>query len=147
MGRPDKFKEKGKAAGFKRELKNLEVRKGIKEPLVVLSFKDFDRNQGQSFSEWQDAKLLALAIEKLREVCQYSVAQLLQQQIVKVYTKVSFPPYSSFTHPKHVPPDIDWASMHIQGKPCVIGYFEDNIFHVVFLDKDHEFWKTEKKHT
>jgi hypothetical protein len=146
MGRQDKFREK-RTGSFKRELKNLEVRKGIKEPLVVLSFKDFDRNQGQSFSEWQDEKLLALTIEKLREICQYTVAQLLQQQIVKVYTKVSFPPNSSFTHPKHVPPDIDWSSMHIQGKPCVIGYFEDNIFHVVFLDKDHQFWKTEKKNT
>ena len=115
--------------------------------MVVLSFKDFDRNQGQSFSEWQDDGLLALAIEKLKEICQYTVGQLVQQQIIKVYTKVPFPPKSGFVHPKHVPIDIDWSSMHIQGKPCIIGYFEDNIFHVVFLDKDHEFWITKKKNT
>jgi hypothetical protein len=34
-----------------------------------------------------------------------------------------------------------------KGKECVIGYFEDNIFQIVFLDKDHEFWKTKKKNT
>jgi hypothetical protein len=147
MGRSDKFKERKKVAAYKRELKDLEPRQGQREPLIVLSFKDFDRNQGQSFEEWQQEQLLALAIEKLREICQYTVGQVLQQQIVKVYTKVPFPPESGFVHPRHVAQDVDWASMHIQGKPCVIGYFEDNIFHVVFLDKDHEFWLTKKKNT
>ena len=147
MGRDDKFKPRKKVPAYKRELKNLELRQGKKEPLIVLSFKDFDRKQGQSFTEWQGEQLLALAIERLREICQYTVGQATQQQIIKVYTKVPFPPESGFVHPKHVAPDVDWASMHVQGKPCVIGYFEDNIFHIVFLDKDHEFWISKKKNT
>ena len=86
-------------------------------------------------------------MDKLKSVCQYTVAQVIQLQIITVYTKDSFPPESEFYHPKHIAPDIDWASMHIKGKPCVIGYFEDNIFHIVFLDKEHEFWITHKKNT
>lgn len=146
MGRKDKFKEK-KVAAYKREVKGLEPKSGKKDPLIVISLKDFDRNQGQSFGDWQEEELLALALEKLREVCQYTVGQAVQQQVIKVYTKVPFPPESGFCHPKHVSNDVDWASMHVQGKPCIIGYFEDNIFHVVFLDKDHEFWITRKKNT
>ena len=63
MGKNDKFAEK-KEPAYKRELKNVETRKGKKEPLIVLSFKDFDTNQGQNFEEWEEDKLLALAINK-----------------------------------------------------------------------------------
>ena len=145
-GKQNKFKERN-AASYKREVKSIETRQGRKEPFIVLSFKDFDRNQGQSFEEWEKEKLLALAVSKLREVCQLSVGQAIAQHVIKPYTKVGFPPDSNFEHPKHVSPDVIWCVMHIQGKECVIGYFEDNIFQVVFLDKNHEFWISKKKNT
>jgi hypothetical protein len=145
-GKQSKFNARSNAS-LKRIPQNLETRQGKKEPFIVFSFKDFDRNQGQTFEEWQRDQLLALAINKLREICQLTVAEATSQQIIKSYTKVGFPPDSSFVHPKHVPPDVTWCSLHVQGKECVIGYFEEHIFHIVFLDKDHEFWKTKKKHT
>lgn len=114
---------------------------------MVLSFRDFDRNQGQSFEEWEHEELLALALSKLQAVCGLTRSEATRQQIIKEYPKGEFPPRSDFVHPKHVPNDVAWCSMHIQGKECVIGYFEDNIFNIVFLDKDHRFWITEKKHT
>ncbi len=143
-GKQNKFKSRS-TASYKREVKNIELRQGRKEPLIVLSFKDFDRNQGQSFKEWEIEELLALAVSKLQEVCHLTVGQATAQQIIKPYTKVGFPPNSDFTHPRHISPDVTWCSMHIQGKECVIGYFEDNIFNVVFLDKEHQFWITKKK--
>jgi hypothetical protein len=146
MGKNDKFKER-KVASYKREFKGVETREGKRDPLIVLSFRDFDRNQGQSFEEWQQESLLALAISRLGDVCQLTVGQAVAQQIIKPYTKVGFPPESGFTHPKHVLPDVIWCSMHIQGKECVIGYLVDNIFYIVFLDKDHEFWITKKRNT
>lgn len=144
MGKNSKFNLR-KASSFNRNSKKVETRQGKREPLIVLSFRDFDRNQGQSFEEWEEERLLALAISKLREICQLTVGQATSQQIIKPYTKVGFPPNSDFTHPRHVLPDIIWCSMHIQGKECVIGHFEDNIFHLVFLDKEHQFWKTKKR--
>ena len=146
MGKHDKFKEK-KVAAYKRDFKEIETRQGRKDPLIVLSFKNFDINQGQSFADWQADELLALALEKLRALCEYTIPQATNNGLLKIYTKVPFPPESGFVHPKHIPQDIDWSSMHIGNKPCVIGYFEDNIFHIVFLDKDHEFWITKKKNT
>ena len=145
-GKQDKFKERN-AASYKREVKSIDIKQGRQEPSIVLSFKDFDRKQGQDFEEWEHEKLLALAVKKLREVCQLTVGQATAQQIIKPYTKVGFPLDSGFSHPRHVLPDITLCSMHIQGKECVIGYFDDNIFQIVFLDKDHEFWKTKKKNT
>lgn len=145
-GKQNKFKERS-VASYKRELKKVETRHGRKEPLIVLSLRDFDRNQGQDFEEWEKEKLLALAISKLREVCNLSRIEAVTQHIIKEYPQGVFPTKSEFEHPNHVPPDIAWCSMHIQGKECVIGYFDDNIFNIVFLDKNHKFWITEKKHT
>lgn len=142
----NKFKSR-KASSYNRKPKKLEDKSGQREPLIVFSFKDFDRNQGQGFKEWEIEELLANACEKLAGISQLTVAQALNQQIIKVYTKVDFPPNSAFTHPPHVPEGVKWAAMRIQGKERIIGYFEENIFQIVFLDKDHEFWKTGKKNT
>jgi hypothetical protein len=145
-GKQNKFNERN-ASSYKREFKGIETRIGKREPFVVLSFRDYDRNQGQTFKEWEDEDLLALAISKLQAVCGLTRIEATRQQIIKEYSKGEFPPNSDFHHPKHIPDDIAWCSMHIQGKECVIGYFEDNIFNIVFLDKDHRFWITEKKNT
>lgn len=134
-----------KASSFKRTLKELEEKPRTKEPYVVLSLKDFDRTQGQSFGEWQEDKLLSLALDRLSQVCSLTMREATTQQIIKRYDKVDFPPETAFTHPKHVPVGVTWASMHVQGKECVIGYVEENIFHIVFLDKDHQFWISKKK--
>lgn len=146
MGKGNKFKSRSKAS-LNRKSKKIDTRDSRKEPFIVFSFKDFDINQGQDFEEWEEEKLLALMVNKLKAVSHITMAQATAQQIIKPYTKVSFPPDSAFVHPKHVLPDVTWCTMHIQGKECIIGHIEDNVFHIVFLDKEHEFWKTKKKNT
>lgn len=145
-GKQNKFNERN-AASYKREVNSIELRSGQRERFIVISFKDFDSNQGQSYELWEGENLLALAVRKLQGVCGLTRIEATRQQIIKEYPKGAFPDKSDFYHPKHIPDDIAWCSMHIQGKECVIGYFEDNVFYVVFLDKDHRFWITEKKHT
>ena len=145
-GKQHKFNERTDYS-YERELKGLPLRSAKSEPFIVLSFRNFDRSQGQSFQEWEKNQLLALAIEKLTGICQFTVPQAIANKMIKQYSKGTFPKNSDFHHPKHVPDDIAWCSMHIQGKECVIGYFTDNIFNIVFLDKEHRFWISEKKHT
>ncbi len=132
---------------YQRKLKGSDYRSGRKDPLIVFSLKNFDRNQGQSFVDWENEKILSLAIAKIQNICSLSRTEAIHQQIIKEYPKGVFPPKSDFKHPKHIPADIAWCSIHIQGKECVIGYFEDNIFYIVFLDKDHRFWISLKKNT
>lgn len=148
MGKSKKKQFETRGTGsYNRKTGHLELKTGSREPLIVLSFKDLDLNQGQSFKEWEADQLLALALNRLKELNQFTVKQALAQQLLTQYTKVDFPPRSDFYYPKHIPTGVEWCSMHIQGKECVIGYFEDHIFNIVFLDKDHRFWITEKKHT
>ena len=144
MDRRDKFKAR-KAGSLKRASKNLPDFKREREKYIVFSFKDFDHNQGQGFEEWQEEKLLALAMDKLSQISNLTMSQAQSQQIIKIYTKVEFPPKTDFTYPKHVKEGAMWASFHVQGKECIIGHVEENVFNVVFLDKDHQFWKTSKK--
>lgn len=146
MGRHDKFSAR-KTPAYQRELKELPLKSGERPTLIVLSYRQLDKNQGQSFEEWDEAGLLLKATEKLQAICALTVEQALKDKIVKQYSKVAFPPASGFTHPLHVPADVVWCVLHIQGKECIIGYFEDNIFHIVFLDKEHQFWPSKKRNT
>jgi hypothetical protein len=144
----DGFKAQ-KSASLNRQFANRPDRVATREPYIVLTFRNLDRQQGQSFQDWEVNKLLATAMEKLRAVCSLTVKEATTEQIIKRYDKLDgkLPDGSAFYHPPHIPADIIWCSMHIQGKECVIGFFEEYVFHVVFLDMDHEFWPSKKKHT
>lgn len=92
-----------KAQSYNRKPKNLNDKSRKREPFIVFSFRDLDRNQGQSFEEWEKDELLAKACKKLREINALTITQTIHQKIIKVYNNVDFPPNSEFTHPKHVP--------------------------------------------
>ena len=126
-----------------RELEDREH--STRKPRLVISFQNLDPNQGQSFDEWQEIGLAAQLLKRLQQVCSLTPQDALAQQIIKNYSKVDFPPNSKFVYPKHIPEGVTWCVMHLQGKEVVAGYIRDNIFHIVFLDKDHEFWPTKKK--
>lgn len=129
-----------------RSLKDKADKKGLKrDPKVVFSLIDLDVNQGQTIQDWEEIGLAGQLLDKLRAISTMTKQEAQQQQVIKPYPKVSFPPKSDFSHPKHIPENITWCSMHLQGKECIIGYFDENVFRIVFLDKDHRFWITEKK--
>jgi hypothetical protein len=110
----------------------------------VVSFQYLDRNQGQTFEDWSNEGLLVNMLNTLRDYCN----EPLYKQLGDKFTPYGdFPPKSKFIYPKHVPFGVNWASMHINGKSCLGGHIYENIFYVVFLDKNHEFWPCKKKHT
>jgi hypothetical protein len=112
---------------------------------LVFSFKHFDRTQGQNFEDWESNQLLSKMLNEFHGYClRPHFAECLGSKFT-VYGK--FPGVSKFKHPKQVPPDADWTRIHIQGEPCVIGHMFQNIFYVVFLDREHQFWPSAKKHT
>ena len=55
-GKQNKFKERSASSSNKRELKSRELQTGAKERFIVISLKDIDRNQGQSFENWENDK-------------------------------------------------------------------------------------------
>ena len=123
------------------------------------NFSYFDNSQeaGQDFKDWTEGQLVKL-LDKLKE---YSIKSL---QIWKT-TKIgrgknhvleeygSFPRISDFVHPKHVPHQASWVRFRMESSVRLIGFmipedykhkFDRNTFYIVFLDKDHRFYKTKK---
>lgn len=110
----------------------------------LISFKYLDRNQGQTLEEWQKEKILARAIEALRHYYCNTLASHLGNGLT-IYNM--FPVNSGFIRPYHVPEDAKWARIHITGKQVIAGYVNRNIFNIVFLDKEHDFYITKKRNT
>lgn len=137
----------GKSSKKSSELTGISANDTVNEKIkrkFVVSFEYLDRNQGQTFEEWEEAGLLVNLLNTLREYCQKTI----EENKGKNFKEYGFfPPDSNFKHPKHVPNDVSWASLHLSGKVCLGGHIVENVFYVVFLDKNHEFWKVEKKHT
>jgi len=114
---------------------------------LVISFKHLDRNQGQKFEEWESDKILARALETLSGYCNDTMEAQCCTERFKPYGNFPPPDKTDFKFPAHVPPDANWVSMHITGLQCVAGHIFHNVFYVVFLDKNHKFWKSKKSHT
>lgn len=130
---------------------NTREERKVKEdlPKMLFSFKDFDKTQippGQTYEDWQTEELLAYALEKFGHIC-----QLDRNEAVPSYIKIygDFPINSDFTHPKHIANDVKWAVvLNIKGqKGRLAGHIMENVFYVVFLDKDHRFYPSVKKNT
>jgi hypothetical protein len=120
------------------------LEKGTKLRTISFSFSKLDNTQGQTLKEWENLGLLAELCIRTQQISQYSVEECLRLQFVKQYTKVTFPPKSKFKEPTHVTPP-NWAVIHIKpnSKEVAVGYLEDDVFHFVFLDKEHDFWDTD----
>lgn len=140
---------KGKSKLAKSEIKGLSQNNEAIEKYnknFVVSFQHLDRNQGQTFEEWNKEKLLVNMLDTIRNYCLKPIHEQFSDKF-KAYG--DFPPSdkTKFKYPKHVPSDVNWASLHLSGKVCLAGYINENVFNIVFLDKNHEFYLSEKKHT
>lgn len=109
--------------------------------LLCFSLKHFDSSQGQSFKDWQKDGLLAIALETMHDCSSSSIPELLSK---RRHGYQGFPPHSKFTHPRHVPQDAKWFTLHVMKRECIIGHLVGNILYIVFLDKDHKFYPTSK---
>jgi hypothetical protein len=144
----NRFKTKNESE-FER-VRNTREEKKVKEelPKLVFSFKDIDIRQippGQTFNDWQDEKILAYMLEKFGHICALNIVEAQQQKVLKIYGK--FPEKSEFETCQHIAENVTWAViMDIKGqRGRVAGHIIDNVFYVVFLDKDHRFYITQKR--
>lgn len=126
------------------------------------NFGYFEKQPGsQSFDEWTPQHLVGL-FEKLREFSreplEYWMAQSAGKsgRVLSIYG--AFPARSDLVHPKHVPHQARWGRFRLDWSSRLCGFvvpkeldgtahsatalrFDVNTFYVVFLDKDHCFYK------
>lgn len=126
------------------------------------SYFDVQENISQNFTEWTKEELIKL-LEKLKNYSQFSLTHWSKQKVgnypVFVIYK-QFPTNSDFIKPKHIPHQALWARFHLENIVRVIGFvipdeyknkvhpkttekFDTNTFYMVYLDKEHKFYKTE----
>lgn len=122
------------------------------------NFSYFDHSQqyAEDISTW-DENNLQILFNKLKYFSCNSLHYWLQQRVgshrhhvLEIYG--AFPHKSEFTHPCHVPSDVDWARFRLDGTKRLIGFtipkhlclhndsFDCNTFYVVFLDLHHKFY-------
>ena len=151
--RKSKFDNKFKStAAADSRTANVRNERKVKDELPKLSFnfKDFDFNQcppGQTLEKWQEEKMLDKLIRKFMDVCACTRPEALQKGLLKVYG--AFPANSQFKIPSYIQGDVEWGTIQRIGgqKPRLAGYIIDSVFYPVFLDKDHLFFPSTKKHT
>lgn len=119
---------------------------------IVFSLQYFDPTQPkkdlQTYATWQDDGRLADLMERLESVSKCSIKQAIQRGLIKRYH--NFPPTgkTDFKCPSEFEDNPWFVIMKIGGqKARVAGVVVGNIFHIVFLDRNHRFWISKKKHT
>lgn len=148
MGNPKvkkRHKEKGAIATYLGEQKRT-IESLKKDDSFVISLKHLDRTQGEDLYTWERKGILARAIDVLGNYCQKSLESQFSEKF-KVYGTYPSKDKAGYTCPSYIPEDAQWARIHVTGTQIIAGHVVENIFYVVFLDPDHNFYKTEKKHT
>jgi hypothetical protein len=127
-----------------------------------LNFFNRDQEYASDFDELDHEELLKL----INKFANFSGKSLLDwsnetaggHNLFVNYRK--FPRPSEFQHPACVPHDVEWCRFRIGSKLRLIGFvvpsslhgvakegfcYDKNTFYVVFIDKQHKFYMTEKR--
>lgn len=118
-------------------------------PLIVFSFKDFDAQcpPGQDFKQWEQDGLLSDLFIKLVDLSSKNRIEAEQQKVIELYG--DWPQkHTKFKQPNHVQGNVNWGTIQNIGgqKHRVAGYMIENVFYIVFLDKEHQFYLSQKTH-
>jgi hypothetical protein len=144
---------KGKIKLAVKDKKNLfagqsNTHKDFDKYIFTINFKELFNDNGQHHNEWEAQKLLSQVIDKFKHYCSRTMNKVYD---IDFKTYDNWPPSekTKFIAPKRFPDyeDKTWASMHIRGKPCVIGYMIENVFYITWFDQEHHFWLSPLKNT
>lgn len=142
------------------------------EKRCKFNFSYFDSSQeaGQGFDDWNADNGLCSLLTLINKIKEYTGASLdywFHQRAgaggLTVFARYGdFPRNSDFEHPPHVPHDVEWCRFRLGQAVRLIGFvipanlsgktvehrgktfvLDANTFYVVFLDKNHRFYKTE----
>lgn len=138
---------------FKRKSSYREERiPSIDKDKIVISFKDFDgtqpRKQPQDFKDWEKEGIIVEFLDRLPYLCDLTMQEAKDREMITEYGK--FPKAEGYKIPNKLKDkELRWAVLKkLTGQKIrVAGHIVDNVFYIVFLDKNHKFWPVGKKHT
>ena len=111
-----------------------------------VSFQYLDTTQkfGSGFKDWQKDGLLSKAMEVLQGYCCTPLMPQVDGTKFTIYGDFPSPEKTSFVKPPNIPEDANWARIHVTGVAIIAGHVLVDTFYVVFLDKRHKFYLTER---
>lgn len=112
-----------------------------------VSFQHLDTSQkyGSSFRDLQKCGLLSKMLECFQGYCCRPLLEQVDKNKFTIYGNFPTKDKTKFYFPTNVPPDANWARIHITGPFVVIGHIVEDTFYVIFLDKTHKFWLTKRE--
>lgn len=117
---------------------------------ISISFRYFQNSNtgpGQGLQDWKDEDLLFDMLVSLTHITSTNITEL-QSKDKKLTLYGSFPDksFNEFTIPASITTEKKWGTLRNIGgqKARIAGFLEDNVFYIVFLDKEHKFYKTNK---
>ncbi|WP_439256819.1 hypothetical protein [Lonepinella sp. BR2271] len=138
----------------KRNLEYLEpktLKSDEQDGYISLSFRYFQNISNQlvqSLADWHGDDILLDLLNSLVYVTQKNVTQL-QAGDKKLSLYKGFPnkTVNDFPLPSSLSEKENWGTLRNIGgqKARVAGFLRDNIFYIVYLDKEHKFFKSGKK--
>ena len=152
-----------------KEFPSLESKNDDLTTRCKFNFSYFDSTQkaGQDFKEWSPGQLHKL-LEKLKHYSKLPLEYWENQRvgagglkILEIYGEFPNKKRTTFSRPTHIPHQAQWGRFRLENKVRLIGftvpselhktphiktneYFDKNTFYIVFLDKDHKFYISEK---
>lgn len=141
-------------------MKNYKRVQGEQEPkgeksaskLILISYIYLDRAQGQTLEIWDLTKGRLVRWGNLvQHLNTLTIQKALQTKTIVKYLNPelrspNMHKDSKWKFPTHlIGKDFIWCKIVLMNLVRVIGFLEDNIFYVVFLDEKHEFYPTEAK--
>ncbi len=104
---------------------------------------------GQSLTTWAEdnKKPLLGLMQKVLHISKLTIAQASQDQSIKIYGDFPTSHDSDFRCPPNLTNEKQWGVIRNIGgqKARVAGFLKGNTFYVVYLDKEHRFWKSAKR--
>ena len=147
-----------------KKLKSFELQNSLNKNIINLCCFNFTyfrkTDNSQSFENWQKEEILADLMNKIKEFSKKSLQESKNEKRLKLYGDFPTTAIGDFILPKDLPENgLKWGSFRITGEKRLIGFVVSdliegldcsnlkNTFFVVFLDKNHKFYKSNKKHT
>ncbi len=110
-------------------------------------FQDYDSEPVQSLQNWYEEDRLLEMIRSLKHITSENIVQL-QSADRKITLYGQFPnkQVNAFTLPTNLQENENWGTLRNIGgqKARIAGFLRDKVFYIVFLDKNHCFYKSNK---
>ncbi|OFM28444.1 MULTISPECIES: hypothetical protein [Neisseria] len=113
-----------------------------------IHYKGNDKKNGQLISEWEKDGSLLMSLFKVIDTIQSSKLQeLINKGFINLYGKFPENRKTDFSCPPDLNMTDNWGVIKkIHQHSRVAGFFKNGYFYIVFLDREHKFYKSSRFH-